>query len=85
MKTESVKLTVNFSAALGVRQEAYERLLRAAMAGDHKRFTHIDSVLETWRIVENIINNEPHLSPYFKCTWGPERADELPQHGWLEL
>ena len=85
LKTESVKLTVNFSAALGERQEAYERLLRAAMAGDHKRFTHIDSVLETWRIVENVINNEPHLSPYFKGTWGPERADELPRHGWLEL
>ena len=85
LETEPVKLTVNFSAALGERQEAYERLLRAAMAGDHKRFTHIDSVLETWRIVEGIINNEPHLSPYFKGTWGPERADELPRHGWLEL
>ena len=55
------------------------------MAGDHMRFTHIDSVLETWRIVEGVINNESHLSPYFKGTWGPERADELPLHGWLEL
>ena len=85
LTTEPVKLTVNFSAALGDRQEAYERLLRAAMAGDHKRFTAIESVLETWRIVEGVINNEPHLSPYFKGTWGPERADELPHHGWLEL
>ena len=85
LETEPVKLTVNFSAALGERQEAYERLLRAAMAGDHMRFTRIDSVLETWRIVEGVINNEPHLSPYFKGTWGPERADELPVAGWLEL
>jgi glucose-6-phosphate 1-dehydrogenase len=85
LETEPVKLTVNFSAALGERKEPYERLLRAAMAGDHTRFTHIDSVLETWRIVEGVINNEPHLSPYFRGTWGPERADELPQHGWLEL
>ena len=85
LKTEPVKLTVNFSAALGERQEAYERLLRAAMAGDHMRFTKIDSVLETWRIVEGIINNEPHLSPYFKGTWGPERADEIPPNGWIEL
>jgi len=85
LKTEPVKLTVNFSAALGERKEPYERLLRAAMAGDHTRFTHIDSVLETWRIVEGVINNEPHLSPYFKGSWGPERADELPKHGWLEL
>jgi len=85
LKTEPVKLTVNFSAALGERQEAYERLLRAAMSGDHMRFTRIDSVLETWRIVENVINSEPHLSPYFKGTWGPERADELPESGWIEL
>ena len=77
LSTEPVKLTVNFSAALGDRQEAYERLLRAAMAGDHMRFTRIDSVLETWRIVEGVINNEPHLLPYFKGSWGPEAAEEL--------
>jgi len=85
LSTEPVKLTVNFSAALGERQEAYERLLRAAMTGDHMRFTRIDSVLETWRIVEGVINNEPHLSPYFKGTWGPERAEDLTNGGWLDL
>ena len=85
LSTEPVKLTVNFSAALGERQEAYERLLRAAMTGDHMRFTRIDSVLETWRIVEGVINNEPHLSPYFKGTWGPERAEDLTDGGWLDL
>jgi glucose-6-phosphate 1-dehydrogenase len=85
LSTEPVKLTVNFSAALGDRQEAYERLLRAAMAGDHMRFTRIDSVLETWRIVEDVINNEPHLLPYFKGSWGPEAAEELTSGGWLAL
>ena len=85
LSTEPVKLTVNFSAALGDRQEAYERLLRAAMAGDHMRFTRIDSVLETWRIVEDVINNEPHLLPYFKGSWGPEAAEELTSDGWLAL
>ena len=85
LSTEPVKLTVNFSAALGDRQEAYERLLRAAMAGDHMRFTRIDSVLETWRIVEDVINNEPHLLPYFKGSWGPEAAEELTPDGWLAL
>lgn len=83
--TEPVKLTVEFSAALGERQEAYERLLRAAIAGDHMRFTRIDSVLETWRIVNGVINSEPHLFPYFKESWGPERAEELTPNGWLAL
>ena len=85
LSTEPVKLTVEFSAALGERQEAYERLLRAAIAGDHMRFTRIDSVLETWRIVEGVINNEARLFPYFKGSWGPDRAEELTPNGWLEL
>ena len=85
LETIPVQLQVEFSAALGERQEAYERLLRAAIAGDHMRFTRIDSVLETWRILKNVISGEPHLSPYFKGTWGPERADELIPNGWKDL
>ncbi len=85
LSTQPVQLNVEFSAALGERQEAYERLLRAAMSGDHMRFTRIDSVLETWRIVSGIINREPHLSPYFTGTWGPEKSDELVGGSWIEL
>jgi glucose-6-phosphate 1-dehydrogenase len=85
LHTQPVRLDVEFSAALGERQEAYERLLRAALAGDHLRFTRIDSVLETWRIVKDILNNEPHIYPYFKGTWGPEKADEIIPGGWISL
>ncbi len=85
LATIPVQLNVEFSAALGERQEAYERLLRAAMAGDHMRFTRIDSVLETWRILEGVINNETPVYPYFKGTWGPEKVDELIPQGWIEL
>ena len=85
LATIPVQLNVEFSAALGERQEAYERLLRAAMAGDHMRFTRIDSVLETWRILEGVINNETPVHPYFKGTWGPGKVDELVPQGWIEL
>ncbi len=85
LATVPVQLNVEFSAALGDRQEAYERLLRAAMAGDHMRFTRIDSVLETWRILENVLNSPSPVYPYFKGTWGPEKVDELVPHGWIEL
>jgi glucose-6-phosphate 1-dehydrogenase len=85
LETLPVQLNVEFSAALGDRQEAYERLLRAAMAGDHMRFTRIDSVLETWRILEPIIHGEVPVYPYFKGTWGPEKVDELIPEGWIEL
>jgi len=85
LSTQPVQLNVEFSAALGERQEAYERLLRAAMSGDHMRFTRIDSVLETWRILENVISGEPALFPYFVGSWGPERANELVGGEWIDL
>lgn len=85
LATVPVQLNVEFSAALGDRQEAYERLLRAAMAGDHMRFTRIDSVLETWRILDNVLTKPSPVFPYFKGTWGPEKVDELVPHGWIEL
>ncbi|MHB0929280.1 MAG: glucose-6-phosphate dehydrogenase [Candidatus Nanopelagicales bacterium] len=80
-----VRLTVEFASALGVRKEAYERLLAAAIHGDHYRFTRIDSVLESWRILENVLNGEAHMYPYFQGSWGPEQADELVPGGWADL
>jgi glucose-6-phosphate 1-dehydrogenase len=85
LETIPVQLNVEFSAALGERQEAYERLIRAAMLGDHMRFTRIDSVLETWRIVQNVLNNEAAVHPYFVGSWGPDNADELVGGQWIDL
>jgi len=85
LATIPVQLNVEFSAALGDRQEAYERLLRAAMLGDHLRFTRIDSVLESWRIIEDVIHGDPQVYPYFKGTWGPEKVDDLIPQGWIDL
>ncbi len=80
-----VRLTVEFSSALGVRKEAYERLLAAAIDGDHFRFTRIDSVLESWRILGNVLNGEARVLPYFQGSWGPEQADEMVPGGWVAL
>ncbi len=85
LATVPVQLNVEFSAALGDRQEAYERLLRAALLGDHLRFTRIDSVLESWRILKDVIHDEPAVYPYFKGTWGPEKVDDLIPAGWIDL
>ena len=80
-----VVLTVEFGSALGVRKEAYERLLGAALDGDHFRFTRIDSVLESWRILDRVLNGEARMYPYFQGSWGPEQADELVPGGWADL
>ena len=85
LATQPVQLNVEFTKALGERQEAYERLLRAACLGDHMRFARIDTVLETWRIVNNVINGEPELHPYFEGTWGPDDANEMIPGGWIDL
>jgi glucose-6-phosphate 1-dehydrogenase len=83
LATIPVDLTVEFSSALGMRKEAYERLLTAALEGDHFRFTRIDSVLESWRVLENVLGKEPPVHPYFKGSWGPEQADDLVPTHWV--
>ena len=80
--SETVDLSVEFFTEFGDRQGPYERLLRAAMLGDHFRFTRIDAVLHSWAILEDILKNPHRCHPYFEGTWGPEEADELIPGGW---
>ncbi|HEX7405010.1 MAG TPA: glucose-6-phosphate dehydrogenase [Candidatus Nanopelagicaceae bacterium] len=80
--TESVDLTVEFAAALGERKEAYERLLDAALQGDHFRFTRIDSVLQSWQLLDPILKAPTKLHPYFAHSWGPDEGIDLVPGGW---
>lgn len=80
--TYPVDLTVEFAAALGERKEAYERLLDAALQGDHFRFTRIDAVLQSWQVLDKILKNPPRLHPYFTHSWGPDEALEMVPGGW---
>ena len=80
--TNTVELSVEFAAALGDRKEAYERLLDAAICGDHFRFTRIDAVLQSWKMLEGILKIPIRLHPYFENSWGPDEAIELVPGGW---
>ncbi len=80
--TYPVDLTVEFAAALGARKEAYERLLDAALQGDHFRFTRIDAVLKSWQVLEPILKNPTKLHPYFVHSWGPDESLSLVPSGW---
>ncbi|MEY4497822.1 MAG: hypothetical protein RLZZ364_1127 [Actinomycetota bacterium] len=80
--SETVDLSVEFFTEFGDRQGPYERLLRAAMLGDHFRFTRIDAVLHSWAILDEILNNPDRCHPYFEGTWGPDEADDLIPGGW---
>ena len=80
--TETVDLSVEFVAEFGDRQGPYERLLRAAMLGDHFRFTRIDSVLHSWQILEDLLKNPNPVLQYEGGTWGPAESQDLIPGGW---
>ena len=80
--TETVDLSVEFVAEFGDRQGPYERLLRAAMLGDHFRFTRIDAVLSSWQILEDLLKNPNPVITYETGSWGPAQAEDLIPGGW---
>jgi glucose-6-phosphate 1-dehydrogenase len=82
--TSPVDLSVDFDRALGHRQEAYERLLDDALDGRLHRFAREDTIDEEWRIVEPILDLPERPHPYYRQTWGPELADDLPG-GWHDV
>jgi glucose-6-phosphate 1-dehydrogenase len=82
LTTEEIDLTVEFFAEFGDRQGPYERLLRAAMLGDHFRFTRIDAVLHSWKILDEILKSPTRVHPYFEGAWGPDEAQEMVPGGW---
>jgi len=81
---EQIDLDMEFAQQGGEGATPYEVLLHAAMLGDSKRFTRQDSVEETWRIMQPLLDAPPDVQPYAKGTWGPAAADELVRShgGW---
>ena len=86
MVTRQVDLQVNYEQVFGARQEAYERLIDDAIAGDRTRFGREDSLIEQWRIIDPLLRNPDPVHLYTKGTWGPEAASRLAANGssWYE-
>jgi glucose-6-phosphate 1-dehydrogenase len=55
----------------------YEVLLLAAMRGESTRFARQDSVEESWRIMQPLLDSPPPVHPYEKGSWGPDAGDHL--------
>ena len=73
---EPINLDMEFAEEGGEGPTPYEVLLHAAMIGDSTRFTRQDSVEETWRICEPLLDTPPPVQPYEKGSWGPTAADQ---------
>jgi glucose-6-phosphate 1-dehydrogenase len=74
---EAADLEVLFEKVPGEEPEPYERLLGDAIAGRHQLFTRQDTVEETWRIVEPLLEDPGPAHSYEPGTWGPPEADKL--------
>ena len=74
---EQVSLDLEFSEQGGEGATPYEVLLHAAMLGDSRRFKRQDSVEETWRIMQPLLDAPPPVHAYKKGSWGPGAAEDL--------
>ncbi len=77
LDSEDVDLSVDFAAALGERQDAYERLIRDAIDGSPRRFARYDVVERLWGVVQPALDEPGDIHPYFRDTWGPSEADRV--------
>jgi glucose-6-phosphate 1-dehydrogenase len=74
---EPADLEVLFEKEPGVEPEPYERLLDDALHGRKQLFTREDTVEETWRIVQPLLDEPGPAHPYPPKTWGPPEAEKL--------
>ena len=63
--------------------EAYERLIRDAMAGDHTLFTTARDIERLWEVSAPLIEDPPSALPYPPGSWGPSTVGGLiAPHSW---
>jgi glucose-6-phosphate 1-dehydrogenase len=85
-----ITLDMEFAEEGGEGPTPYEVLLHAALVGDATRFTRQDSVEETWRVMQPLLDAPPPVHAYAPGSWGPAEADGLVAgHGrwygpWIE-
>ena len=77
VEPEQMPMDVEFPGAAADEPAPYEVLLHAAMRGDSARFKRQDSVEETWRVLQPLLDSPPPVHSYAKGSWGPPAADEL--------
>jgi glucose-6-phosphate 1-dehydrogenase len=59
--------------------DPYEQVLHDALAGNQRLFVSSEEVLESWRIVDPVVEAWAGRAPepYAAGSWGPEAADAL--------
>jgi glucose-6-phosphate 1-dehydrogenase len=79
-----IELDMQFAQEGGEGATPYEVLLHAVLVGDSSHFTRQDSVEQTWRVVQPLLDHPPRVIRYRPGSWGPRKANELVHNygGW---
>jgi glucose-6-phosphate 1-dehydrogenase len=72
-----IELDMEFADEGGEDATPYEVLLAAAIAGDSSHFTRQDSVEESWRVVQPLLESPSPVYAYEPGTWGPAEAERV--------
>jgi glucose-6-phosphate 1-dehydrogenase len=75
------KLSMQFSLVEIEREgdtlEAYERLIRDAMNGDHTLFTTAEGIERLWEVSAPLLDDPPDVQLYAPGSWGPGAIRDL--------
>ena len=77
MEKASMQFSLDETGTKGETLEAYERLIRDAMAGDHTLFTSGSNIERLWEISEPLLREPPPVKPYAQGSWGPTDIGRL--------
>src|SRR5262245_5565947 len=72
-----IELDMEFADEGGEGPAPYEVLLHAAMIGNSTRFSRQDSVEETWRVMQPLLDSPTPVHTYAPGSWGPAASDQV--------
>ncbi|MCB0857542.1 MAG: glucose-6-phosphate dehydrogenase [Solirubrobacterales bacterium] len=73
----SMQFSLNEVETQGDTLEAYERLIRDAMGGDHTLFTTAEGIEELWNTAAPMLEDPPDSLIYERGSWGPKEVHNL--------
>jgi glucose-6-phosphate 1-dehydrogenase len=79
----SMQFSLDETGYRGDTLEAYERLIRDAMDGDHTLFTTAKDIERLWEVSTPLLEHPPPVKPYPQGSWGPAEIGALiAPHEW---
>jgi glucose-6-phosphate 1-dehydrogenase len=69
----------------GADMRPYDRLIGAALGGEHWLFAQQDTVEAAWRVVDPVLGDVGPVVPYARGSWGPDASSLLPaEEAWYD-